>query len=332
MISCHEASTPRRTTRGIGILVLVTGLMPAFLAAEEKLPAAEAIFDRLVEAMGGAEAFAKLENRLMSGSVELVTQGGIRIPFTIYQGRPTKSYMLMESDIIGKHESGTDGEVVWERSTMSGPQIKEGVERDVALHDATFDAIPNWRQYFEKVELVSVVEIDGTACYLLRLELKTGTEVTSYIDRETHLPVKIEIMFDLPAGKFLVENWPSDYREVDGIVMPYTYRTEVAGQVRVTRLEKIEHNVELPAGVFELPSDIRELLAGHPPAQGSGAEPSSGASHDSSLDDRPMLTDQERKRFMQEYQAPALVRDRTIEARYVMERMISYFKEHLAGD
>jgi dipeptidyl aminopeptidase/acylaminoacyl peptidase len=300
--------------------------MPAFLAAEEALPTAEAVLDRMVEALGGTEAFARLENRTMRGSIELVTQGGIRIPFTIYQGRPARSYLLAESDILGKYESGTDGKVVWEKSMMSGPQIKQGVERDLALHDATFDAIPNWRQYLDKVELVSVVEIDGTACYMLRLMLGTGTEVTSYVDRKTCLPVKNEITLDLPTGKILLTSWPSDFREVDGIVIPHTNRVEVAGQVRVTTMEKIEHNVEIPAGVFELPEDIRELLAGHTPAQGHEAEPSSGTSTEPS-DNQPVLTDQERSLLIQELQAPDLVRDRTIEAHWFEDGTTFWFED-----
>jgi dipeptidyl aminopeptidase/acylaminoacyl peptidase len=301
-------------------------LMPAALATEEELPTAEAILDGLVEATGGVEAYAKLENRIMSGSIEFVSQE-LSIPFTVYQGRPIKQYILSESVVFGRFESGTDGDVVWEKSQMSGSLIKEGQERDIVLMDATFDAIPNWRKYFDRVELVGVEEIDGRACYKLWLESKTGIELTSYLDRETNLPVKTEITLDLPAGRILVESWPSDYREVDGIVIPHVNRQMTAGQARVTTLERIEHNVELPAGVFELPADIRELLTGQLLPQEDGTLPTSSASPVPPFDDRPVLTDQERMRFNQQYRAPSLVRDRSIKARWFEDGTTFWFED-----
>ena len=112
------------TSLGIVVLLLVTVVMPVLAAAEEEAPTAEAILDSLVEATGGAEAYARLENRTMIGSIEFVTQK-FRIPFTIHQGRPVKRYLVSESDVLGKLEIGTDGEVVWEKSRGSGSRIKE---------------------------------------------------------------------------------------------------------------------------------------------------------------------------------------------------------------
>jgi dipeptidyl aminopeptidase/acylaminoacyl peptidase len=321
-----EVSPFLRTPLWIGTLVLVPALMPVLPAAEEELLTAEAILDGLVEATGGATAYARLENRTMIGSIEFVTQK-FRIPFTIHQGRPVKQYLLSESDVLGKLEVGTDGEVVWEKSRMSGSQIKEGLEKDLALFEATFDAIPNWRKYTDRVELVGVEEIEGRECYRLRLELKIGVEMTSYLDRETNLPVKTEMTVDLPTGRILVESWPSDYREVDGIVMAYANRVESAGQLRVTTVEKIEHNVDLPAGVFDLPTGIREQLPGNFPHRGGGESPSPDAAPVPHVDDRPVLTDQELMSLIQQYQVPALVRDRRIQAHWFEDGTSFWFED-----
>jgi hypothetical protein len=44
-----------------------------------------------------------------------------------------------------------------------------------------------------------------------------------------------------------------DYREVDGIVIPFTVRTRVPLFETVLRLDRVEHNVALDEGLFQKP-------------------------------------------------------------------------------
>ena len=119
------------TARAAAILAACLILMPlaSTARAEEALPEAAEILDRYVEATGGLEAYDKIQNRMIKGTLELTGQG-ISLDITLYQARPQKSYNLIESEVTGKIEKGTSDGVAWEDSMMSGPRILEGEERD----------------------------------------------------------------------------------------------------------------------------------------------------------------------------------------------------------
>ena len=52
-----------------------------------------------------------------------------------------------------------------------------------------------------------------------------------------------------------------DYRKVDGILYPFRVIKNYSGETNsIMKYESIEHNVDLPANLFELPPQVKELL------------------------------------------------------------------------
>ncbi len=72
----------------------------------------------------------------------------------------------------------------------------------------------------------------------------------------------VKIVWDLetPMGVVPMETYPSDFREVDGLLLAHGGRVKIAGQERSMTIHSIEHNVDLPADLFDLPDEIRALL------------------------------------------------------------------------
>lgn len=261
VLTCGRPTTFAGLIRSIlPALVLVCLLGPNVLRAQEdKLPKAETILDKYVEVTGGKAAYAKLNNRVTKATVELLGQG-LKFSLTIYAARPNKMYTLTESEAFGKKEGGTDGDVVWEIGLMTGPQIKEGEERALALRGATFDAVQDWRKLYKKAECVGVEAIDGKPCYKVVLTAKEGSPETRYYDKESNLVVKTEMSLKLPMGTIPFESYASDYKRVDRILLPHKARVMVMGSERIMTIESIKHNVEMPKDRFKLPEDIQTLV------------------------------------------------------------------------
>ncbi|MFC1484713.1 hypothetical protein ACFL6Q_06685, partial [Candidatus Neomarinimicrobiota bacterium] len=99
-------------------------------------PGADGILDRYIAATGGEAAYARLHNRVTTGTFE-ITQAGIRGDVAIYHARPHQMYTEIDLEGIGRQQSGVSGEVVWELSPMTGPRIKSGEEQRTALRDGT---------------------------------------------------------------------------------------------------------------------------------------------------------------------------------------------------
>ncbi|HUU98929.1 MAG TPA: hypothetical protein VM487_24625 [Phycisphaerae bacterium] len=260
-LTCGRSTTFAGLIRSIlPALVLVCLLGSSALhAQDDKLPKGGAILDKYVEVTGGKAAYEKLTNRVTQATFEMVGQG-LKFSMTIYAARPDKMYAVMESEAFGKIEKGTDGEVVWEMNVMTGPQIKEGEERALVLRGAAFDAVPQWRKLYKQVECVGVEAIDGKPCYKIVLTPKEGQPETRYYGKESNLLVKTELTLMLPAGTIPFESYASDYKRVDGILIPHKARVVVMGSERVMTVEGTKHNVEMPKDRFKLPEDIQALV------------------------------------------------------------------------
>ena len=228
-------------------------------AAEEKLPDAADILDKHVEVTGGVKAYEKIQNRVTRGIFEIV-QAGIKADMIIYQAAPNLVYAKMESVVVGTNESGSNGEVAWEKSTMIGPKVKEGEERADALREGIFDPQANWRKHYTKVVVTGIAPVDGKPCYKVLLTPKIGGPQTFYVDKTSYLIHKSEWVSKSPMGTILHEIYVSDYQKVDGILIPHKARTRLAGQEMIITMTSVEHNVNIPAELFKIPDEIQVLL------------------------------------------------------------------------
>lgn len=241
-------------------LVAVLINWPGILSADEiKLPDAEVILDRYVEVTGGLEAYNRIKNRVTESIFE-IPQMGIRATITSYHSKPNMIYVKMASDKLGTVESGSNGDVAWEKSMMMGPKIKEGDEKADALRDALFDSQAYWRDVYHSVECVGIETIDGKLCYKVVMTPKIGNAQTFYFDKESNFLIRAEWIAKLQMGTIPVEVLVSDYKKVDGILIAHRASVKAMGQERLMTTIRVEHNVKLPESIFKLPEEIQALV------------------------------------------------------------------------
>lgn len=252
----HSRWAVRR--RWIPALLVVTALTGPPLASEPA-PTGASVLDAYVEATGGAKAYGKLQNRVTEAVFE-VPAAGMKMEVTIYHARPARNYTLIESQEMGTIEKGTDGDVVWELSAMTGPQIKQGQERTDFLRETVFDRLARWRELYETVEYVGDDDVQGRSCRKLEVTPKDGGPQTWWFDIETGLLVKVRVVVENALGSIPLETYLDDYRRVDGILLPHTALVDAMGQRRVMTTTKVRHNVDLPASRFDPPSEVLALL------------------------------------------------------------------------
>jgi len=246
----------------LGVIAILAAATFA-AGSEEPIPPAAEILDAYVEASGGKAAYDRVDNRVTRGTMTVAAQG-LTMDLTIYSAKAGKLYMVVESDATGKIEKGTDGEVVWETSAMMGPQIKEGQEKADFLREAFIDKYVRWRELFGEANSAGVASIDGKPAYEVVLKPKDGRPQSLFFDQASKLLVKVKMTVENPMGEIPIETFLEDYREVDGLMLPYTARVIVMGQERMMVTEAIDQNVDLPEDRFDLPDEIRALLTDEP--------------------------------------------------------------------
>lgn len=254
---------PTSMTAFVAALIATTtfahGAQDAQDVKDAALPEAAKILDRFVEVTGGADAHAKLRSSVMKGTLEFVGSS-IKGPITIWHDRSGDMRTTIKADAIGRIEDGVRGDLAWTSSDMSGPRVLEGDERAVALRKAAFDGAVRWRDFYT-AETVEGVEIGDAFCWKIRLTPKEGAPVLQTFDRDSGLLVRIETTQDTPMGMMPVTTTLSDWRELNGIRVPFTLTQEL-GDVQEVRVvaESLEHNVEIPAERFAPPESVRLLV------------------------------------------------------------------------
>jgi hypothetical protein len=228
-------------------------------AQAEKLPKAEEILDKSVEALGGKAALEKLHTRVSKGVIEVAAQG-FKGPVTTYEAAPNKNYTVVEFERIGKIESGTDGVVQWEITPMSGARTLDGAEKALNERMNTFNAPLYWRKLYKTAVCTGVEEVDGRPCYKVVLTPELGSPETSYYDQKTYLLTKVSLVLKGQMGETPLEIVPTDYRKVDGVLLPHKTTQKIIDIEQVLTLSSIEHNVDIPADRFALPEAVKALV------------------------------------------------------------------------
>lgn len=259
---CFQARSTKIHPAAAALLAL-GALLTVITSAAQALPTAEEVMNASIEAMGGRKAFEAIENRVTEGTMSIPAMG-ITGKMTSYSAPPNLQFTIIETEGMGSMESGTNGEVVWEKSAMTGPRVKAGAERAAALREALFNSVLEWKGLYTKAEVAGEEEVDGRMCYKLIMtppEGEGGPE-THYYDKETHLLKKIELTVSSEMGDVPIESFISDYREVDGIKLAFKTRQVVMGmQEMIFTLDSVKHNVDLPEDRFALPEDIQALVS-----------------------------------------------------------------------
>ena len=143
---------------------------------------------------------------------------------------PDKEYSALELGPIGKIESGfTDG-VAWEKSSILGPRVKTGDEKDQAAREALFDAQVEWRKIFPKAETLGSESVNGEDCYKVLLTPPTGKPETRFYSKKSGLLLKSTTTAVSPMGEVAVEVEVSDYKNFDGILFPTQSKSKMGAQ------------------------------------------------------------------------------------------------------
>ena len=238
-------------------------------------PTGEQIIDKYIEATGGKAAYEKITSRVITGKMSVPAQG-ISGDVVVHQKAPNLSHTTISiPQLGGKIERGFNGEVGWEKNPMTGSRIFEGEEKQQMLREAALNTELNWRDIYKSAELVGKEDIKGKPAYKVKMTTKSGNEETRFYDVESGLLVQTQMTIKNVQGEFPVVVTPSDWRDVNGVKMPFKSSTELKslGMEQLITMDKVETNVDVPESTFALPEDIKEL-AKKTATTGSATQPS----------------------------------------------------------
>ncbi len=230
------------------------------LAVADDLPSGESLIKRCIESEGGNNAIEQAQTAVMTGTVELLGHN-LSGPLQIFE-QGNKSYTVIELPGIGKMEEGFNGEVAWESNVLQGPRVKDGEELEAAKRDSRISLLGDWKTFYRSAETIGAEDVNGKPAWKVKMIPIEGKGVENFFfDRATGLLVKMTQTLPTALGDIPVEMTMGDYREVDGIQTPFLLTQGAMGQNMALHIDKVTYNAKIPESRFDLPPDIKAILA-----------------------------------------------------------------------
>jgi outer membrane lipoprotein-sorting protein len=230
--------------------LLVGMLMPAvslFAQTPDEIVASN------LKAKGGVERLKSIASVKMTGKM---TAQGREMPMTVYSKRPN----LLRQDIKlpkGSVVQAFDGTTAWVIPPgEEAPREVTGPQAEGARKNADFDSpLLDYAAKGHKVELVGKEKVGGAEVYHLKLVKKDGAIEHYYIDTTTNLEVKRSAEVDAGGATQVLESELSDYKPVDGMMIPHTIKQSMGGMpVSQMTIESIVFNGPMDDSLFKMPA------------------------------------------------------------------------------
>jgi hypothetical protein len=211
-----------------------------------------------VDAIGGYENLKAIKTMEINGDMKM---GGMEFPFIVYMKRQEK--VLIESTIQGKTmKRAYDGDVAWMINPFAGtgdPEKLDEGQTKFMISMADFDGeLVDYEDKGSTVELIGKEDFEGTEVYNIKLVDKYGDTFNYYIDAENYLILKETSKRKLGEKEIETETITSDFKDVNGIMMPFMIEVETDANPMGTQtilLDKVNQNVTIDDNIFVMPKD-----------------------------------------------------------------------------
>lgn len=246
---------PNSTVRTVGNATRPTKSGPAGLPPivnDGTLPSLETVLQKYVDAVGGKEALAKLTTRVIKGKVDLigVSRGG---QMEAYLKAPNRSLTVLDLQTLGVTKEGFDGSSGWFFSRKAGVRNLKGPELAALTADADFYRDLRIKELYPTTKLLGKAKSGFRELYVVQAVPRAGAAEYFYFDAESGLLFRRDTTRQTSAGMARAEVYYGDWREVDGIRLPFSITQTMAQMTFAFTVEEVKHNVQLDEAVFRRP-------------------------------------------------------------------------------
>jgi photosynthetic reaction center cytochrome c subunit len=218
--------------------------------AASGLPTADKIFQRYLQAVGGAEAVLRISSRIQKGTLAVGEQD---FPVEVLTEAPDKQLSIVQFP-NGKSVTGFDGQAGW--LSVPGRPVHEmsASEADSARMDADLHLPADLAGLFPKLSVLAPEKLDGRETYLVRGVRGDEPPVQLYFDEQSGLLVRLVRYVETPLGLNPTQIDYADYRESNGIKTPFRWTVARPNGRFTIQIEQMLQNVPMKGEDFHKPT------------------------------------------------------------------------------
>jgi hypothetical protein len=226
-------------------------------------PLVDEIIAKHVAARGGLEPLRAIKNITRTGRLVL-PENSIDLKVSEVRVRPSR--IRVEVTLQGLTAvQAWDGKDAWQVQPFEGrkdpARMSADEAKDLALSADIDTPLVDYKAKGHTVEYLGLDDLDGTPAYMVRVHLKSGDEMTYWIDPDTSMILRSLEKQLLRGAEQLTETDYGDYEQAGGVYFPTVEEQGAKGsdasQKQKFVYEKILVNTPVDEHQFALPPSAR---------------------------------------------------------------------------
>lgn len=227
-------------------------VIPAAIIANADQPTLSWILNRYVQAIGGRDAVARITSRVAKGRIDVagVSFGG---RLETYSKAPNMSLTVMNAEPLGVLKRGFDGRMGWALSDQKGTRQPSPRELTALADDSQLYREIKLQELYPRISMSGRGTVGTREVYILEATSRFGTREKFYFDVENGLMLRRDTMRPTSTGPVQAELYFSDWRDVDGVKLPFKTTERMPAATYIFTIEEVKHNVPLDEEIFRQP-------------------------------------------------------------------------------
>lgn len=220
-ISCWTCHRGRRQVPGVPTLPLTPVVARQTPATREQMPAADQLLTKYLEALGGTANLDKVKTKIMKGAYVLPT--GESMSYEVHQAAPDRFYSKLVTP-AQVFERVFDGNIGWIKNSGPNGGTKELVGEQLIdfKRYAQFFRDIKLKEQFARLNVAGKDKVGDRDAYVVRATTADNKRERLFFDVETGLLLRRITYTDTIIGIIPEQTDFSDYRDVDGVKVPFT--------------------------------------------------------------------------------------------------------------
>src|SRR5262245_16541479 len=232
--------------------------------APQSTPTVDQILDRYVQAIGGAGAHSKLTSRVTMMTLA-IEDSDVTVSFESYAQAPNKQVLIgqvkLGNGIEFEISRGFNGAIGWSlNATEGGFRELSGTELASEKRDNEYYREIKVKEIYATMALMSQAPVGDHTVYCIEATPSEGSSEKWFFEAQTGLLIRKEFISESAVnGKVPVVTSFEDYREVDGVKLPFTVR--MPSQKYTFKVNRIWHNLSIEDAKFKSPGAAFDELS-----------------------------------------------------------------------
>ena len=218
--------------------------------AKPVLPAADQLLDKYLAAVGGASALQKVSSRVEKGNI---LANGQKFPIEVYAKSPDKRMSISHTP-NGDSITAFDGKQGWLGNPGRPAHMMTAAENDAVRIDSDLYFPSHVKTLYAKFIVAPGEKIDGHDTWLVVGRNEGQPPLRLYLDQQTGLLVRLVRYAETALGRMPTQIDYADYRDADGVKIPYRWTLARPGGNRFTiQVDQVQQNVAVDDAKFAAP-------------------------------------------------------------------------------